>query len=73
MISKKTLAITGLAAWLTTYLLAKTKAVSRQREARLHRKQVTTWEGEGGNLPPGQTLQSQSAQEQSSPIHPVSH
>lgn len=73
MISKNKLAVAGVAAWLITYLLAKVNAASRQREARLHRKQVTTWEGEGGNLPPGQALQNLSAQELSSTFQPTSH
>lgn len=73
MVSKKTIAVTGMAAWLVTYLLSKTNSATRQREAKQHRKQVTTWEGEGGNLPPSQPLQGQSAQEHASQIHPSSH
>ncbi len=73
MVSKKSLAVAGVATWLVTYLLAKTKAASRQRDAGLQKKQVTTWEGEGGNLPPAQALQNQSPAEQSSQIRPASH
>ena len=73
MASKKTLALAGMAAGLVTYLLTKINSQSQQRDARLHRKQVTTWEGEGGNLLPGQALQGQSAPDASSQIHPASH
>ena len=73
MTSKKTLAVAGMAAGLVTYFLTKIKASAQQRDAKLHRKQVTTWEGEGGNLPPAQPLHGQSAQEQSSQMHPASH
>lgn len=52
MVSSKHIAVAGMAAWLITYLLAKTSKASRQRDSTLHRQQVTTWEGEGGNLPP---------------------
>ena len=54
MVSNKHIAVAGIAAWLITYLLAKTSKASRHRESTLHRQQVTTWEGEGGNLPPSQ-------------------
>jgi hypothetical protein len=73
MASKKTLAFAGMAAGLVTYLFTKINSESQRRDAVLQRKQVTTWEGEGGNLPPGQPLQGQSARDTSSQIHPASH
>ncbi|MDY7576430.1 hypothetical protein [Actimicrobium sp. CCI2.3] len=51
--SHRTLAITlGLIGWGLTYLIAKSRKDAVRREARLSRKQLTTWEGEGGNLTP---------------------
>ncbi len=49
--SNRTLAITlGLIGWGLTYVIAKSHKDAARREARLSRKQLTTWEGEGGNL-----------------------
>ena len=61
MVSNKKLAVAGLAAWLITYVFAKTSKAARLRDVSLTRKQVTTWEGEGGNLLPGQPAPEHSA------------
>lgn len=56
MISNKNLALAvGLAGWALTYVVAKSRKEVQHREKRLHKKQMTTWEGEGGNLPPPAT------------------
>ena len=53
MISNKSLAVViGLMGWGLTYLIAKSRTEARHHEKRLFKKQMTTWEGEGGNLPP---------------------
>ncbi len=51
--SNRTLVITlGLIGWGLTYIIAKSHKDAVRRDARLSRKQLTTWEGEGGNLMP---------------------
>ena len=55
MISTKRLAAVGALVWLFTYAIAKTRKSLHQRDATLQRQQMTTWEGEGGNLPPPQS------------------
>lgn len=55
MALNKKLAVVGLATWLVSYLIAKSSKSMRRREASLYPQQVTTWEGEGGNLPPAQS------------------
>ena len=52
MITKKKLAVLTSLGWLMTLALAKSRKTLRQRDSNLQRQQVTTWEGEGGNLPP---------------------
>ncbi|MEB0134144.1 hypothetical protein QN362_02245 [Actimicrobium sp. CCC2.4] len=53
MISNRTLAITlGFVGWGLAYIVAKSHKDAVRRDARLSRKQLTTWEGEGGNLMP---------------------
>ena len=53
MISNKALAVAaGVAGWALTYVIAKSRKTELHRERRLQKKQITTWEGEGGNLPP---------------------
>ncbi|MFT5535238.1 MAG: hypothetical protein ACI8WM_001318 [Burkholderiaceae bacterium] len=51
--TNRTLAITlGLVGWGLAYIIAKSNKNALRRDSRLSRKQLTTWEGEGGNLPP---------------------
>lgn len=53
MISNKNLVLVfGLAGWALTYVIAKSRKEAQRREKRIQKKQMTTWEGEGGNLPP---------------------
>ena len=53
MISNKSLALAiGLTSWGLTYLIAKSQKDNLHHEKKQFKKQVTTWEGEGGNLPP---------------------
>lgn len=53
MISNKSLAlIIGLTGWGLTYLIAKSRSDGLHHEKKQFKKQMTTWEGEGGNLPP---------------------
>ena len=53
MISNRNLAlVVGIAGWALTYVVAKSRKDVRHHENKLHKKQMTTWEGEGGNLPP---------------------
>ena len=53
MVPNRTLAVAlGLAGWALTYVIAKSRTQVQRREHNLHKKQITTWEGEGGNLPP---------------------
>ena len=52
MISNKSLALAiGLTGWGLTYLIAQSRK-DIHHEKKQFKKQVTTWEGEGGNLPP---------------------
>ncbi len=52
MMTNRTLALTlGLVGWGLAYVVAKSHKDALRRDARLSRKQLTTWEGEGGNLP----------------------
>ncbi|MDP9108661.1 MAG: hypothetical protein M3N23_06295 [Pseudomonadota bacterium] len=56
MISNRNLAVAlGLAGWALTFVVAKSRKQSHHLEKKLHKKEVTTWEGEGGNLPPAVT------------------
>lgn len=56
MISNRSLAVAiGLAGWALAFIAAKSRKQSHHLEKKLHRKQMTTWEGEGGNLPPAVT------------------
>jgi hypothetical protein len=51
--SNRTLVITlGLIGWGLAFIVATSRKNSARREARLSRKQLATWEGEGGNLTP---------------------
>ena len=53
MISNRILAASvGIVGWALTYVIAKSRKTDRHQERRLQKKQMTTWEGEGGNLPP---------------------
>lgn len=52
MMTNRTLALTlGLVGWGIAYVVAKSHKDALRHDARLNRKQLTTWEGEGGNLP----------------------
>ena len=51
MISNQKLALVfGLTGWALTYVIAKSRKQTHRQEKKLHKKQMTTWEGEGGNL-----------------------
>jgi hypothetical protein len=56
MISTKRLATVSAITWLIAFALAKTRKTSRQRDSKLQGQQMTTWEGEGGNLQPAQPV-----------------
>ncbi|GAA4021824.1 hypothetical protein [Actimicrobium antarcticum] len=60
MISNRKLALAlSLAGWALTYVVAKSRKDAVRTEHKLHKKQMTTWEGEGGNLPPRDSTASQ--------------
>jgi hypothetical protein len=60
MISNQKLAlVVGLTGWALTYVIAKSRKQMHHQEKKLQKKQMTTWEGEGGNLPPATTTSTQ--------------
>lgn len=61
MFPSKKFAAVGLLAWFVSYLVAKANRASRLRHSTVLPQQVTTWEGEGGNLPPVKPAHGQSA------------
>ena len=58
MTSTRKLAVITSLGWLLTYAFAKGRKIVRHRDSKLQRQQMTTWEGEGGNLPPPSLKQS---------------
>ena len=52
MISKSRLLLTLGVGLLVLSSLGKSRKQNRLQEKRLKKKEITTWEGEGGNLPP---------------------
>ena len=57
MALSKKIAVVGVVTWLVSYFLTKTNRAARQQESSLQSERMTTWEGEGGNLPPPKTQQ----------------
>ncbi|MFZ6654488.1 hypothetical protein [Undibacterium sp. TJN19] len=51
LISKQFVVLAGVASLLLTSFLGKKKQQEKHLEKKLHKIELTTWEGEGGNLP----------------------
>lgn len=54
MISNKQLMLAiGVSGWALLSAMGKSRKQSRRDAKKSHKQEVNTWEGEGGNLPPG--------------------
>lgn len=61
MVLSKKIAVAGVVTWLVSYFLTKSNRAARQQESLHQSERMTTWEGEGGNLPPPKTNRIQPA------------
>ncbi|HTD06881.1 hypothetical protein [Undibacterium sp.] len=53
MLTKKQILLAaGLAGWALLTAIGKNRHHARRHERKLHKLELNTWEGEGGNLPP---------------------